>query len=75
MTHEKETFKSADPAISPCPMPGWTLLASNGRETKENDGGRRYGYIHKQEKGGRDDRISSIQIRRIKKEKKRVERK
>lgn len=55
MTHEKETFKSADPAISPCSMPGWSLLASNGRETKGNVGGRRYGYIQdKQEKGGRE---------------------
>src|SRR3954470_21559363 len=42
------------------------------RETKENDGGRRYGYIQdKQEKGApQDDRISSIQIRQVKKKRK-----
>ncbi|KAJ5135480.1 uncharacterized protein N7515_004758 [Penicillium bovifimosum] len=52
MTHEKETFKSADPVIPSCLMPGWSLFAANGRETKEDDGNRRYGYIQeKREKG------------------------
>jgi hypothetical protein len=36
MTHEKRHENSADPVHFPVPrLPGWSLEASNGRETKE----------------------------------------
>lgn len=70
MTHEKRHDNSVYPVISPCPLPVWSLEASNGRETKENDGGDgmfTYKKENKKDEGRatttRDDRISSIQIR------------